>query len=62
MLTYILALDQGTTSCRALIFDQKGTILASAQEEFPQYFPNQAGLNTTPWKFGTPNSAWRVRP
>lgn len=36
---YILALDQGTTSCRALIFDKKGAIIASAQQEFTQYFP-----------------------
>lgn len=48
MLTYILALDQGTTSCRALIFDQKGTILASAQEEFPQYFPQSGWVEHDP--------------
>ncbi len=36
---YILALDQGTTSCRALVFDQKGTIVSTAQKEFTQYFP-----------------------
>jgi len=36
---YILALDQGTTSCRALLFDRKGRIISSAQKEFTQYFP-----------------------
>lgn len=36
---YILALDQGTTSSRALLVDQKGRILASSQKEFSQYFP-----------------------
>ena len=36
---YILALDQGTTSCRALLFDKKGTIVSSAQKEFTQHFP-----------------------
>ncbi|WP_372944298.1 glycerol kinase GlpK [Muriicola sp.] len=36
---YILALDQGTTSCRTLIFDKKGSIVSSAQKEFTQYFP-----------------------
>ncbi len=36
---YILALDQGTTSCRALVFDKKGTIVSTAQKEFTQYFP-----------------------
>ena len=36
---YILALDQGTTSSRALLFDEAGTIVSLAQEEFPQHFP-----------------------
>lgn len=36
---YIIALDQGTTSCRALVFDRKGSIVSTAQKEFTQYFP-----------------------
>jgi glycerol kinase len=36
---YILALDQGTTSSRAIIFDRGGRIVASAQQEFPQILP-----------------------
>ncbi|MGE7693247.1 glycerol kinase GlpK [Lysinibacillus sp. NPDC094177] len=36
---YILALDQGTTSSRAILFDENGSILHVAQQEFPQYFP-----------------------
>lgn len=36
---YILALDQGTTSSRAIIFDQEGRIVALAQKEFKQYYP-----------------------
>ena len=48
MVNYILALDQGTTSCRALLFDQKGTIIASAQEEFPQYFPQPGWVEHDP--------------
>ena len=36
---YILALDQGTTSSRAIIFDHHGGILAVAQQEFTQHFP-----------------------
>ncbi len=36
---YILALDQGTTSCRALIFDKAGSIISTAQKEFTQFFP-----------------------
>ena len=36
---YILAIDQGTTSSRAILFDADMTIVARAQEEFPQHFP-----------------------
>jgi len=36
---YILSLDQGTTSSRAILFDKKGNIVASAQKEFTQIFP-----------------------
>ena len=38
-MTYILALDQGTTSSRAIVFDAEGDIVASAQQEFRQIFP-----------------------
>lgn len=36
---FILALDQGTTSSRAIVFDQKGSVIASAQKEFTQIYP-----------------------
>lgn len=36
---YILSLDQGTTSSRAILFNREGEIVHSAQKEFPQYFP-----------------------
>ncbi|MEO0505709.1 MAG: glycerol kinase GlpK [Bacteroidota bacterium] len=39
MSDYILALDQGTTSCRAVVVDQKGSIVSVAQKEFTQIFP-----------------------
>ncbi|MCR5484038.1 MAG: glycerol kinase GlpK [Clostridiales bacterium] len=39
---YVLALDQGTTSSRAILFDKKGNIIAKAQHEFKQIYP-QAG-------------------
>lgn len=39
MANYILSLDQGTTSSRAIIFDKKGSIVATAQKEFTQLFP-----------------------
>ena len=37
---YILALDQGTTSSRAILFNHDGEICAVQQKEFTQYFPN----------------------
>lgn len=49
---YILALDQGTTSSRALVFDKKGNICSLAQKEFTQYFP-QSG-----WVEHDPNEIW----
>ena len=39
MSQYILAIDQGTTSSRAIIFDTDGTPVGTDQQEFPQYFP-----------------------
>src|SRR5207302_3109188 len=36
---YVLALDQGTTSSRAIVFDERGAARASAQKEFGQHFP-----------------------
>ncbi|HQU46900.1 MAG TPA: FGGY family carbohydrate kinase, partial [Pirellulales bacterium] len=36
---FILALDQGTTSSRAIVFDRRGLPVASAQQEFPQILP-----------------------
>ncbi|HMU72877.1 MAG TPA: FGGY family carbohydrate kinase, partial [Ferruginibacter sp.] len=39
MQQYILALDQGTTSSRAIIFDASGSIISMAQKEFAQLFP-----------------------
>jgi glycerol kinase len=41
-MSYVLALDQGTTSSRAILFDRAGAIAALAQKEFRQYYP-QAG-------------------
>lgn len=36
---YILSIDQGTTSSRAIVFDQEGCIVSTAQQEIPQYYP-----------------------
>ncbi len=40
MAKYVLALDQGTTSSRAILFDHEGNIADSAQQEFPQLYPS----------------------
>ncbi len=47
-MTHILAIDQGTTSSRAIIFDGKMQIVASAQEEFPQHFPDSGWVEHAP--------------
>ena len=39
---YLLALDQGTTSSRAILFDQEQRIVAVAQKEFRQIYPRQS--------------------
>jgi len=52
MASHILAIDQGTTSSRAIIFNSSLEILASAQEEFEQFFP-QSG-----WVEHDPNEIW----
>ncbi|MES2347677.1 MAG: glycerol kinase GlpK [Pseudomonadota bacterium] len=52
MKKYILALDQGTTSSRAILFDHQGQICGSAAQEFPQHFP-QPG-----WVEHDPNEIW----
>ena len=36
---FVLALDQGTTSSRAILFDRNGRVVAVAQQELPQHFP-----------------------
>ena len=38
---YIMALDQGTTSSRAIIFDKDQNIVATAQKEFTQFYPHE---------------------
>ena len=51
----VLALDQGTTSSRAILFDRTGRIRASAQREFKQYFP-QPG-----WVEHNPEEIWETQ-
>ncbi|MDG2332604.1 MAG: glycerol kinase GlpK [Myxococcota bacterium] len=48
MSRYVLALDQGTTSSRALLFDHGGAVVAVDQHEFPQYFPEPGWVEHDP--------------
>ena len=45
---YILALDQGTSSSRAIVFDHEGNICSVAQKEFPQHFPRPGWVEHDP--------------
>jgi glycerol kinase len=46
--TYLLALDQGTTSSRAIVFREDGAIHSVAQQEFPQHFPQPGWVEHDP--------------
>jgi len=46
---YILSLDQGTTSSRAILFDRAGAIVASAQQEFRQIYPQPGWVEHDPF-------------
>ena len=48
MTDYILSIDQGTTSSRAIIFDIQGNIISSAQQEFPQIYPENGWVEHNP--------------
>ncbi|MCY4145510.1 MAG: glycerol kinase GlpK [Chloroflexi bacterium] len=48
MAAFILALDQGTTSSRAILFDRAGRIIRSAQQEFPQIYPQPGWVEHDP--------------
>jgi glycerol kinase len=45
---FVLALDQGTTSSRAIVFDRSGTAVSAAQREFPQIFPSTGHVEHDP--------------
>lgn len=55
--TYILALDQGTTSSRSIVFDRKGTIIATAQKEFNQMYPQPGWVEHDPLEIWSSQSA-----
>ena len=53
MLKKVIAIDQGTTSSRAVLFDEKSNLLDFEQKEFKQYFPNDGWVEHDPeeiWK------------
>ena len=49
---YVLAIDQGTTSSRAILFSHQGNIITLAQKTFQQYFPKPG------WVEHDPNEIW----
>ena len=49
---YVLAIDQGTTSSRAILFSHQGNIITLAQKPFQQYFPKPG------WVEHDPNEIW----
>src|SRR5205809_508806 len=54
MARYVLAIDQGTTSSRALVFAEDVRVVATAQEEFPQHLPHSG------WVEHDPDDIWRT--
>ena len=55
MTTYLLALDQGTSSSRSIVFDAQGRLVASAQLELPQIYPRPG------WVEHDPQEIWRTQ-
>ena len=54
---FILALDQGTSSSRAIVFDHEGNIRSVAQQEFPQYFPQPGWVEHNPMEIWSSEAA-----
>lgn len=54
-MTYLLALDQGTSSSRSIVFDERGHIVALAQQELPQIYPKPG------WVEHDPMEIWRTQ-
>src|SRR5262252_1006401 len=52
---YILALDQGTTSSRAMLFDRNGNVVSTAQKEFEQIYPHPG------WVEHDPHEIWSTQ-
>jgi glycerol kinase len=54
-MTYLLALDQGTSSSRSIVFDREGHVVAMAQREFPQIYPRPG------WVEHDPRDLWNTQ-
>ena len=54
MAKFIISIDQGTTSSRAILFSLKGKPIYSSQKEFTQYFPKSG------WVEHDPNEIWKT--
>ena len=52
---FVLALDQGTTSSRSILFDHAGVAVATAQQEFAQHFPKPG------WVEHDPEEIWQTQ-
>jgi len=59
-MAYVLALDQGTTSSRAILFDESGSIAAVAQKEFQQFYPQPGWVEHDPTEILTSQMACAV--
>jgi glycerol kinase len=62
MAAHILAIDQGTTSSRAIVFNDQLEIVSIAQQEFSSSFPQSGWVEHDPRRSGTPRSPPAVWP
>jgi glycerol kinase len=58
--SYVLALDQGTTSSRSIVFDRAGAVVAVAQKEFPQIYPQPGWVEHDPFAIWSSQNATAV--
>ena len=58
--SYILSIDQGTTSSRAILFNKQGEVVHIAQQEFKQYFPKAGWVEHNPKEIWSSNFSQRI--
>lgn len=59
--TYIMALDQGTTSSRCILFDKQGNICSMAQKEFTQIYPQPGWVEHNPMEIWSSQLEWPLK-